>query len=124
MQKYVLITASILGILGVAIGAFRAHALRPLLEQSSRLDTFETGVKYHFYHTIVLLVIGVSMHKLNDVLVVYSAYSLIAGIVLFSGSLYLLSAFNMVKLGIVTPIGGLFFILGWILLGIGSFRSL
>jgi uncharacterized membrane protein YgdD (TMEM256/DUF423 family) len=124
MQKTILIAACVLGALGVAIGAFGAHGLKPLLEQSQRLDTFETAVKYHFYHAIMLFAIGLSMGRFNNPFLSYSALSLIAGILLFSGSLYFLSVFNFTKLAIITPVGGLFLISGWILLGIGVYKSL
>jgi uncharacterized membrane protein YgdD (TMEM256/DUF423 family) len=123
MQKSILIIAAILGALGVAIGAFGAHGLKPLLEKTQRLETFETAVKYHFYHTIVLFALGLAMDRINHSLITYSALSLVTGIVLFSGSLYVLSVFNMTKLAVVTPFGGLFLILGWILLAIGIYKA-
>jgi uncharacterized membrane protein YgdD (TMEM256/DUF423 family) len=124
MQKTVLIVACILGVLGVAIGAFGAHGLKPLLEQSQRMEAYETAVKYHFYHSIMLFGIGLSMDKLNNLFVSYSALSFIAGILFFSGSLYLLSVFDLTTLAFVTPFGGMFLVLGWILLGIGAYKAL
>jgi uncharacterized membrane protein YgdD (TMEM256/DUF423 family) len=124
MQKFILITASVLGALGVAIGAFGAHAFKPLLEQYQRIDTFETGVKYHFYHTLALLAIGLSLNKVQDMFLTYSAFGMMLGILIFSGSLYLLSLFNLPKLGMVTPFGGLFLIIGWIFFAIGIYRSI
>lgn len=113
--------ASVLGMLAVAIGAFGAHGLEPLLTEYGREATFETGVKYHFYHTLAILSVGVVMlagpkNKFLD----YSVYFFLAGILVFSGSLYVLSLTNVTWLGAVTPFGGLAFILGWVFLFIGA----
>ncbi|CAN5579323.1 DUF423 domain-containing protein [soil metagenome] len=116
MQKLIFITASVLGALSVMIGAFGAHALRETLQVTGRTETFETAVKYQFYHTLALLFIGLLMYRIESRLLEYAAYSLIAGILIFSGSLYILSLTGVTKWGAVTPIGGLFFIIGWILL--------
>lgn len=124
MQKFVLITASALGAFSVMIGAFGAHMLQELLETKGRVGTFETAVQYQFYHTLALLAVGLLMFKIEDKLLDYAAISLIAGIIIFCGSLYLLSISGYRWLGMITPIGGLFFIAGWILLFIVSYRSL
>lgn len=109
--------AAVLGFLAVAIGAFGAHGLEPILTKYSRLETFETAVKYHFYHTFAILIVGVllTVEQENKKLV-YSVYSFLAGIVIFSGSLYFMSLTNITWLGAVTPLGGLAFMLGWIFL--------
>jgi uncharacterized membrane protein YgdD (TMEM256/DUF423 family) len=112
--------AAILGALAVGIGAFGAHGLEPVLETYNRVDTFETAVKYHFYHTLAILLVGVLLafgngHKLLRA----SAWSFLLGILIFSGSLYVLSVTNITWLGAVTPIGGVAFIVGWILLWMG-----
>lgn len=124
MQKFVLITASALGAFSVMIGAFGAHMLQELLETKGRVGTFETAVQYQFYHTLALLAVGLLMFKIEDKLLDYAAISLISGIIIFCGSLYLLSVSGYRWLGMITPIGGLFFIAGWILLFIVSYRSL
>lgn len=116
MQKIVLSLASIFGALAVGIGAFGAHAWKPYLQQIQRLDTFETAVKYHFYHTLALLALGFAMEKLQGPGAYWAAICFSAGIVIFSGSLYTLCATNVGKWGAVTPIGGLFFIAGWVIL--------
>ena len=116
MQKFIISIASISGALAVALGAFGAHALKSQLEASDRLGTYQTAVQYHFYHTIVLLIIGVTMYKVQNNWLNYSAYSMIAGILLFSGSLYVLCLTGIKWLGAITPLGGLFFIGGWLLL--------
>jgi len=116
MQKLILLSASAFGALSVMIGAFGAHALRASLEASNRLDTFETAVKYQFYHTLALLVIGLLMYRIQDKLLDYAGLSMIAGILIFSGSLYILCLSGLRWLGAITPIGGLLMIVGWVLL--------
>ena len=112
--------AAILGALAVGIGAFGAHGLEPVLETYNRVDTFETAVKYHFYHTLAILLVGVLLAFGNgNKLLRASAWSFLLGILIFSGSLYVLSVTNITWLGAVTPIGGVAFIVGWILLWMG-----
>lgn len=123
-NKSILRLAAILGTLAVAIGAFGAHGLAPLLVQYGREATFETAVKYHFYHTLAIFLVGVlqATGQVNKFFS-YSVYSFLSGILVFSGSLYVLSLTNASWLGAVTPIGGLAFILGWIFLFVGSGKS-
>jgi uncharacterized membrane protein YgdD (TMEM256/DUF423 family) len=116
MQKIILLSASAFGALSVMIGAFGAHALRASLEASNRLDTFETAVKYQFYHTLALLAIGLLMYRLSDKLLGYAGLSMIGGVLIFSGSLYILCLTGVRWLGAITPIGGLLMIIGWVLL--------
>ncbi len=116
MQKIILLSASALGAISVMIGAFGTHALKASLEASGRLETFETAVKYQFYHTLALLAIGLLMYKLNDKLLDYAGLSMIGGVLIFSGSLYILCMSGIRWLGAITPIGGLLMIVGWILL--------
>ena len=123
MSKLFLISGSILSGLGVAIGAFGAHALKTILETNNRLDTFETGVKYLFYHALALIILGLIMQKFNDRIFVWAGYSYLVGILIFSGSLFILSLTGITKWGAVTPFGGLAFILGWTFLVIGLMRS-
>ena len=123
MSKIFLIAGSSIAALGVAIGAFGAHALKPMLEATNRLATFETGVKYQFYHAFALIVLGLLMQHFDSKYFSWSGYGFLVGILLFSGSLYTLSLTNIGKWGAVTPIGGVFFILGWIFLIIGVLKS-
>jgi uncharacterized membrane protein YgdD (TMEM256/DUF423 family) len=116
MQKIILITASALGAISVMVGAFGAHALRETLQLTGKTETFETAVKYQFYHTLALFLIGIMMYRIDSKLLEYAAYSMVAGILIFSGSLYILSVSGITKWGAVTPVGGMFFIVGWILL--------
>ncbi len=120
MTQFTLIFASILGGLAVIFGAFGAHALKKILSEE-QLKSFETGVKYQMYHAIVLLVIGFNFN-LETASEKYMVYSFMAGILLFSFSIYGLvisSAKNrkLTFLGPITPLGGLLLIVGWSLLG-------
>jgi uncharacterized membrane protein YgdD (TMEM256/DUF423 family) len=96
------------------IGAFGAHALKPTLEAAGRLDTFETAVKYQFYHTLALLAVGLLMFHIRHKALQYAALLFVLGIVIFSGSLYVLCVTGIGILGAVTPLGGVLFIAGWI----------
>lgn len=119
--RWVIQMGSVLGLLGVGIGAFGAHSLRARLEAAGRMDTFETAVRYQFYHALALILVGVltqllannpaALKSLN-----WSAYSFVAGTLIFSGSLYYLCLSGVNWLGAITPIGGLFFLAGWALL--------
>ncbi|HEX8506372.1 MAG TPA: DUF423 domain-containing protein [Hymenobacter sp.] len=107
--------AALLGGLGVAIGAFGAHGLRDMLTKAGRFDTFETAVRYQFYHVLALLVIGAlwaarpELRSLGT-----TGWLWLGGIVVFSGSLYALCFTGITKLGAVAPIGGLLLIAGWL----------
>ncbi|MCC2546703.1 DUF423 domain-containing protein [Hymenobacter sp. BT175] len=107
--------AALLGGLGVGIGAFGAHGLRKMLEASGRFETFETAVRYQFYHALALLAIGI-LYLLRPELRTLggAAWCWLGGVLLFSGSLYLLCFTGITKLGAVAPIGGLLLIGGWI----------
>lgn len=115
---------AISGALSVMLGAFGAHALKATLEASGRLETYETAVKYQMYHSVLLVVLGVLMTQFQHKFFDYAAYCLAGGILIFSGSLYILCATGISKLGAITPIGGLLLIAGWILLALGAIKSL
>ena len=115
-SKIILSIASVSGALAVGLGAFGAHALKAKLEGSNLLSTYQTAVQYHFYHTLLIIALGLVMYKIDNQWLSYSAYTTIAGILLFSGSLYALCLTNVRWLGAITPIGGLCFILGWVFL--------
>ena len=121
MHKKYLTIACLLCALAVALGAFGAHGLKQWISGESIL-TFETGVRYQFYHSFALLFTGILYDKFRNKWIRYAANSFISGIILFSGSLYalvLLKATHTVGLeaiGILTPLGGIFFIAGWIFL--------
>ena len=122
MQKIFLLSATIFGSLAVAFGAFGAHALNKMLEETNRLTTFETAVKYHFYHALLLLLIGLLLDKFDNSFMNYAGVSAILGILIFSGSLYTLCFTGITKLGMITPIGGLFFILSWLFIGLAVWK--
>ena len=124
MKKNVLITAGILGMFTVAIGAFGAHGLKDLLIANERVETFETAVKYQFYHTLALFGLGILMLTYESKYFSYAAYSMLAGILVFSGSLYVMCLTNITILGAITPFGGLLFILGWLFLVLGVSKSI
>jgi len=124
MHKGFLKTAALLGALSVALGAFAAHTLKGSVSTEA-LEIFETSVKYQFYHVFGLLAVGIIYKEFSSKLLVWAGRLFIAGIILFCGSLYILTAtiasgetsFNWI--GAITPFGGLCFILGWIFLFLG-----
>lgn len=111
------------GALGVMIGAFGAHGLKELLLSNGRLDVFETAVKYQFYHAFALLIAGGLAGKVQDSWMRRSVYAFASGIVIFSGSLYVLAITNVGWLGAITPIGGMLLIVGWLCMIIGIAKS-
>jgi uncharacterized membrane protein YgdD (TMEM256/DUF423 family) len=123
MSKPILMTASILLALAVAIGAFGAHGLKTHLS-NEMLQTYKTGVEYHFYHALGLLLIGVLSVSYPSSLLNWSAILLTVGIILFSGSLYVLAITGIKWLGAITPFGGLSFIAGWVLLFVSIWKNL
>jgi uncharacterized membrane protein YgdD (TMEM256/DUF423 family) len=115
--------------LGVVIGAFAAHGLKPLLSLKE-INNFETGVKYQFYHAFALVILGIlgAIIPLNERLFKVAGFLFFIGVILFSGSLYLLSTQSILKisipfLGPITPIGGVLLILGWALSIFGVLKS-
>jgi uncharacterized membrane protein YgdD (TMEM256/DUF423 family) len=113
-------SAAIFGVIAVGIGAFGAHGLKAVLEETGRIETFETAVKYHFYHSLGLFLIGIlALIKPDWKGLSFSAICMILGILIFSGSLYILSLTGITWLGAITPLGGVAFILGWM----GIFRA-
>jgi len=116
-------TASILLAVAVAVGAFGAHGLKAHLSEAM-LQTWKTGVEYHFYHALGLLLIGVLSVSMPTNLLNWSALFLFAGIVLFSGSLYILAITGIKWIGAITPLGGLCYIVGWVLLFVAVFKKL
>lgn len=117
-------TAAIIGALSVAIGAFAAHQLKGAIP-SVALEIFETAVRYQFYHVFALLAAGILFKEFPGKLLLWSGRFFIAGIILFSGSLYILTAIKASEtqgfdwVGAFTPFGGLCFILGWIFIFLG-----
>lgn len=123
MQKLFLILGSIMMALGVMIGAFGAHGLKSILSEEM-MEIFRTGVQYHFYHAIGLFIVGITAQYLpNSSLLYWSGILMVAGIIIFSGSLYLLSTMGLRWLGAITPVGGICFILSWLLLAIAVWKG-
>jgi uncharacterized membrane protein YgdD (TMEM256/DUF423 family) len=108
--------------LAVALGAFGAHGLESRVTPE-RLDTFKTGVLYHMVHALALLAVGWALTQWPGGAVQWAGYLFLTGIVLFSGSLYLLVLTDTPLFGIITPFGGLAFIVGWGLLAWSVFRG-
>lgn len=111
--KNILLIGTILAGLAVAIGAFGAHGLRDLLAANGRTETFETAVKYQFYHALGLLVLGILAIQKPQIGFESAAWALFIGTLIFSGSLYVLCLTGIRWLGAVTPIGGILMIVGW-----------
>lgn len=125
MGKQTLSAAFILGALAVALGAFGAHALKEMVDEKA-IQTYQTGVQYHFYHVFALVITGLLLNGQTLTWYKRAATLFTTGIILFSGSLYAMTFFKaagfttMNWLGAVTPFGGVCFIAGWLCLFIGA----
>lgn len=121
-----LVAAGALGFLGVALGAFGAHALKTWLatlpDGVDRLAWWQTGVQYHIWHALLLVGIGVWLPSGPAGPLRVAAFAVVAGIVLFSGSLYAMTLTGVRVLGAVTPFGGVAFLVAWAALAIAAFR--
>ena len=122
MSKTILMTASAFLALAVGLGAFGAHGLKSQLS-AELMQTYKTGIEYHFYHALGLLLVGIIAITFPSTYIKWSAILLSIGIVLFSGSLYVLAISGIKWLGAITPLGGLSFIAGWVTLFIGIWKS-
>jgi uncharacterized membrane protein YgdD (TMEM256/DUF423 family) len=116
LLKKITITAAVFGLTAIVLGAFGAHALKKVLSLE-QLSTFETGVKYQMYHALFLLFLG-STNLIENKVKKVVFYTVVTGVFLFSGSIYILATNNLTgisfkPIGILTPIGGLFLIAGW-----------
>jgi uncharacterized membrane protein YgdD (TMEM256/DUF423 family) len=116
MNKLFLLVGSVLGMLGVGLGAFGAHAFKAMLESTGRLDTYETGIKYMFYHALALVLVGILAKDFTAKTLTYSGYSFIFGTIIFTGSLLLICFTGIKIFGAVAPIGGILMLVGWALL--------
>jgi uncharacterized membrane protein YgdD (TMEM256/DUF423 family) len=129
MHKNFVIWAAFFGGLGVALGAFGAHGLQKATTDEKIFHGFQTAVQYQIYHALALLAIAILFDKLSAKWMKWAGYSFIAGIILFSGSLYLLTFLKIQEssavkfVGPVTPFGGVMFILGWIFLLIAALKA-
>ena len=116
MANPLITMAAVNGLLAVMLGAFMSHSLEETIT-TELLGVIQTGVSYHMYHSLAALAAGILSHIFPKVrLLKFSAYSFLLGIMLFSGSLYLLALTELPMIGMITPIGGIFFIFGWIML--------
>jgi uncharacterized membrane protein YgdD (TMEM256/DUF423 family) len=129
MHKNYLIAAAIFGGLAVASGAFGAHGLEKITTDEKILHGFQTGVQYQMYHALALLAIAMMYEKFQYKWIIWAGNCFITGIILFSGSLYLLSFLKIQEssavkfVGPVTPLGGLFFIAGWLFLLVAAMKK-
>jgi uncharacterized membrane protein YgdD (TMEM256/DUF423 family) len=113
VDRTFLLIAAVAGFLAVALGAFAAHGLRGRLSPDM-VAVFETGVRYHMYHALALMLTAAAIGRMGSArLLVAAGWLFTAGIVLFSGSLYLLALSGTAVLGAITPLGGLAFLGGW-----------
>ena len=124
MAKFFITLASLSGMLAVVLGAFGAHALKDKLDEYA-VGIFETAVQYHFYHSFALLAVGViALSQPQTAMLKSSGWLFLLGILVFSGSLYLLSITGVRWLGAITPLGGLAFIGGWACLAATGWKLL
>lgn len=126
-KRFVAIGASLAAI-AVALGAFGAHGLKKIVDADT-VQTFQTGVQYQMYHSLALLLTGLLYEKCSQKMTRIAGILFIAGIILFSGSLYLLVAGraggsnSLDKAGMITPLGGVSFIAGWVFLFLGAIKN-
>lgn len=121
MLRVFLMLAAFFGFTGVALGAFAAHGLKNRLTEQY-LAIFHTGVTYQLIHTLALFGVALLLAHLPGRLVAWAGAFFALGIVMFSGSLYVLTLTGISKLGIITPIGGAAFLAGWLCLGLAAWR--
>jgi len=121
MLRGFLLLAAFFGFTGVALGAFAAHGLKDRLS-AEYLAIFHTGVTYQLVHALALFGVALLAAHIPGRLVTWAGVSFAVGIMLFSGSLYLLTLTGIGKLGIITPFGGLGFLVGWFCLGLAAWR--
>lgn len=122
MTRIFLAIASALGGISVVLGAFASHALKDRLSDRA-LEIWETGTKYQMYHALALILVALLISRFPDsVLLVVAGYAFVAGITIFSGSLYALSLSGIKWLGAITPLGGAAFIIGWACLAVAALK--
>lgn len=119
VDRNFMLVGALAAFIGVALGAFGAHGLRSRLS-TEMLNVFEVGVRYQMYHAFAVLIVGLIRAHFDGALFVAAGWLFTAGIVLFSGSLYLLALTGTATFGAITPIGGLLFLIGWACLAIAA----
>jgi uncharacterized membrane protein YgdD (TMEM256/DUF423 family) len=122
-MKIFLLSGAILGFCGVVLGAFAAHLLKSKLSPEL-FAVFEVGVRYHMYHALALLAVGWAAGQFPGTNFQIAGYSFLAGIIIFSGSLYVMALTDQRWLGMITPVGGLCFLCGWAWFAWGVWKSL
>lgn len=122
MLRVFLLLAAVAGFLGVALGAFAAHGLKGQLS-AEYLAVFQTGVHYQLVHALALFGVALLAERLSGRLVKAAGTLFALGILLFSGSLYALTLSGLSKLGMITPLGGVSFLAGWLCLGLAALRG-
>lgn len=121
-HKSILVSGSVFMALGVLIGAFGAHGLKSQLSPDM-MQVYKTGVEYLFYHAIGLMIVGLTGFHIHSRWLFRAGILILLGIVLFSGSLFALALSGIKILGIITPFGGVSFVVGWIFFAIGLVRK-
>jgi len=121
-MRTLLAIGALSGLFAVVLGAFGALGLKSVLSVTM-LKTFETGVRYHFIHTLIIVALPALAQYVDEKWLIRAMTAFLVGIVLFSGSLYFLSIFNWTFLGPVTPLGGLCFIIGWGIVFVGVLKG-
>lgn len=127
-QKNILLAGIVMAGLAVILGAFGAHGLKKIVTPE-QLDVFKTGVQYQFYHAIGMIIVGLIAQHLEHILIKRAAWMFFAGIIVFSGSLYIMTLFYALNtegvrwIGAITPVGGVLFITGWVMLGVGLLKK-
>lgn len=122
IQKMYFIIAALSALLANVLGAFGAHALKNKIDVNY-LAVFKTGVQYQFYHSLALFLLALLLFHINNIWLTVSGITFIIGILLFSGSLYAISIFDIKWIGVITPFGGLSFLLGWTFFIIGICKA-
>ena len=122
MEALWFVLGAVFAFLGVGAGAFGAHALRAHLAPDD-LAVFETGVRYQMYHALALLGVAYAASRWSGGLTTAAGWLFVTGIILFSGSLYLLAISGIKLLGAITPLGGLCFLAGWVCLALAAWRG-
>ena len=117
------VTGAALMLLAVALGSFAAHVLAPDLRANGNLEVFGTANKYHFIHALALLIIASMGDRVSVGIMALAVYAILIGVILFSGSLYLLAVFDIRQLGLITPFGGLSLLAAWFCLLLGLLQN-
>ncbi|HJM11138.1 MAG: DUF423 domain-containing protein [Candidatus Marinimicrobia bacterium] len=117
-----IVTGAVFGFLAVALGAFGAHGLKSKVTADT-LSSFETAARYQIYHALALILVGVLANTVSSPLLEWSGRLFATGVVLFSGSIYLMVFTGVTSLGVVTPFGGLCFLAGWAALAVAAYRG-